>query len=105
MKTNNHDFVDSCFNTFLLAIEIVMLTVISAKAQDNFDFDMLNGLFTPNQSTEFFQTGRDSFEQELNFFAHPEKYLEADLLQIDSNLLKQINQPRKYLDFDSGNVQ
>lgn len=105
MKTNNNDFVDSCFNTFLLAVEIVVLTVIGAKAQDNFSFDMLNGLFTPNQSTEFFQAGRDSFEQQLEFFTNPEKYLEDDLLEIDPKLIEQINQPRKYLDFDPSKVQ
>jgi hypothetical protein len=105
MKTNNHDFVDSCFNTFILAVEIVVLTVISAKAQDNFNFDMLNGLFTPNQSTEFFQAGNDSFEQQLEFFNHPEKYWQNNLLQIDPKLLKQINQPRKYLNFDPSKFQ
>jgi hypothetical protein len=105
MKTNNNDLVDNCFNTFLLAVEILVLTVISAKAQDNFNFDMLNGLFTPNQSTEFFQAGRDSFEQQLEFFTHPEQYLENDLLQIDPKLIKQINQPRQYLDFDPSQVQ
>jgi hypothetical protein len=105
MKTNNNDFVDSCFNTFLLAVEIVVLTVISAKAQDNFNFDVLNGLFNPNQSTEFFQAGRDSFEQQLEFFTHPQKYLDNDLLRIDPKLLEQINQPRKHLDFDLSKVQ
>lgn len=100
MKTNKNNFVDSCFNTFLLAVEIVILTVIAAKAQDNFTFDMLNGLFTPTQSTEFFQAGRDSFEQQLEFLANPEKYLQDDLLEIDPKLIEQIHQPRKYLDFD-----
>ncbi len=100
MKTNNRDFVFSWVNTLIFATIIGLLAVFTVKAESNFNFDVVNGLFTPTQSERFFQAGREDFEQEVKFFNYPEQYLRDDLLQIDPEIIEQLNQPRPDRDFD-----
>jgi hypothetical protein len=100
MRTNKN-FVDSCFETFLLAVVIGVLGVLAAKAQDNVDFQALNGLFTPTESARFFQAGRVDFEREVEIFNHPERYLRDDLLQINPELIEQMDRFGQSVDFRS----
>ena len=105
MKTNNKDFVFSWLNTLLVAVIMGFLTVLAVKAESNFNFDVLNGLFTPTQSERFFQAGRENFEREVEIFNHPERYLEDDLLHIDPKLIEQMDLPREKLDFSQEDVK
>jgi hypothetical protein len=100
MRTNKN-FVHSCFETFLLAAVIGMLVVLAVKAQDNVDFEVLNGLFTPTESTRFFQAGREDFAREVEIFNHPERYLGDNLLQINPELIEQMNRFGQSMDFRS----
>ena len=101
MKTNNSNlnFFSNSFNTLLLAVALGMLVVVAAKAESNFNFDVLNGLFTPTQSERFFQAGREDFEREIDIFNHPELYPSEDLLQIDPELVGQMNRLGHSVDF------
>lgn len=105
MKADDRNFVFSWFNTLLLATIIGFLTVIAAKAENDLNFDALNGLFTPTQSEKFFQAGREDFEREIKFFNHPERYLREDLLKIDSELIEQMNQIQPDSEFDTHDAQ
>jgi hypothetical protein len=100
MKTDKN-FVQSCFETFLLAVVIGMLVVLAVKAQDNVDFEVFNGLFTPTESTRFFQAGRVDFAREVEIFNHPERYLGDNLLQINPELIEQMDRVGQSLDFRS----
>lgn len=104
-RTDNQDFVFSWFNTLLVAITILLVSVVAAKSEKSFDFDMLHGLFTPTQSERFFQAGRENFEQEIEIFNHPERYLRDDVLQITPELIDQMKEPRQSEDFTLDNVQ
>ena len=98
MKTNNRDFVCSWFNTLILTVIIGFPAVVAANAENNLDFDMLNGLFTPTQSARFFQAGTEQLEREIEIFNHPELYLRDDMLQIDPELIEQMNRDRPFQD-------
>ena len=100
MRTNK-DFVHSCFETFLLALVIGVLGVLAAKAQENVDVEALNGLFTPTESTRFFQAGRVDFEREVEIFNHPERFLGNNLLQINPELIEQMDRFGQSVDFRS----
>lgn len=100
MKTNNGDLVFSWVSTLIFAIIIGLLAVLTVRAESNFNFDVLNGLFTPTQSERFFQAGREDFEQAVKSFTYPEQYLRDDLLQIDPEIIEQLNQPKSDHDFD-----
>lgn len=100
MRTNRN-FVYSCVETFLLALVIGVLGVLAAKAQDNIDFEALNGLFTPTESARFFQAGRVDFEREIEIFNRPERYLRGNLLQINPELIEQMDQFGQSVDFRS----
>jgi hypothetical protein len=100
MKTDKN-FVQSCLETFLLALIIGVLGVLAAKAQDNIDVQALNGLFTPTEATRFFQAGRVDFEREVEIFNHPERYLRDDLLQINPELIEQMDRFGQSMDFHS----
>ena len=104
MKADNKNFVFSWFNTLLVAVIIGFLAVTAAKAENNLDFDALNGLFTPTQSERFFQEGRENFEREVEILSHPEQYLWNDSLQIDPELLEQMND-KQTLDLKFENSQ
>ena len=99
MKTNSRSLVFSFFSTLLLALIIGILSVIAAKAQTGVNSNVVNGLFTPTQAEKFFQAGREEFEREIKIFYHPELYLGDELLQIDSELIKQINRTKAFNDF------
>lgn len=105
MKTNNTSpFVFKWFNVIIVAIAIVITAAIgTAKGQDY--YDVINGLFTPNQSERFFQAGREDFEREVEIFNHPERYLNEDLLQINPELVDRMNQIQLFSDFDSDKAQ
>lgn len=100
MKNNKH-FVHSCLETCLLAVIIGVLGVLAAKAQDNIDVQALNGLFTPTESTRFFQAGRENFEKEVEIFNHPERYLRDDFLQINPALIEQMDRFGQSVNFRS----
>ena len=101
----NHQFIDRCWETWLLALFMGIFSVVAVKAEENFNFDMLNGLFTPTQSERFFQKGREDFEREVNLFTHSEKHFSDDLLQIDPKLIEQMNLQRQVPQFESNNSQ
>ena len=106
MKSQNNNFVRSSVETLLMAVIIGILIVTAAKSESKFDFDVLNGLFTPTQSERFFQAGREDFERrEVEFLNHPEIYLKDDLLQMDSELLEQIDLERPTLELKLENSQ
>ena len=105
MKADNREFVFSWFNTLLVAVIIGLLTVLAANAENNFDFDMLNGLFSPRQSERFFQAGREDFEREVEIFNHPERYLRDDLLHIAPELIEQMDRSREFSDFSQEKSQ
>jgi hypothetical protein len=100
METGKN-FVQSCFETFLLAVVIGVLEILAVKAQDNVDFEALNGLFTPTESARFFQAGRVDFAREVEIFNHPERYLGDNLLQINPELIEQMNRFGQSMDFRS----
>ena len=100
MKTSNKSFFYGSLETLLLAVAIGILAVLAVKAEDSFNYDVLNGLFTPTQSDRFFQAGREDFEREVEFFNHPERYFKDDLLHIDPELIEQMNLPKEKPDFD-----
>ena len=101
----NNNFLRSNVETLLMAIVIGILIVTAAKGESNFDFDVLNGLFTPTQSERFFQAGREDFErQEVEFLNHPEIYLKDDLLQIEPESSQQTDRYR-HQDCDRDNVR
>jgi hypothetical protein len=100
MKTNK-DFVHSSFETFLLVLVIGVLGILAAKAQDNIDFETLNGLFTPTESARFFQAGRADFEREVESFNHPEPSLGDNLLQINPELIEHMDRFGQSVDFRS----
>lgn len=91
MKADNRDFRFSWFNTLVVAVVIGLLAVVAAKAENNFNFDLISGLFTPTQSERFFQAGREDFEREVAIFNHPELYLRDDLLQISPAIAEQMD--------------
>jgi hypothetical protein len=101
MKTSKN-FVQSCLETLLLAVVIGVLGVLAVKAQDNIDIDVqaLNGLFTPTEATRFFQAGREDFEREVEIFNHPERYLQADSLQISPELIEKMDRFGQFEDFN-----
>ncbi|MDJ0572823.1 MAG: hypothetical protein QNJ53_27800 [Pleurocapsa sp. MO_192.B19] len=104
MKTNTSGFVFNWFNSLIVAIVLVLLNVITtANAQTN--VNVLDGLFTPTQSERFFQAGRKNFEQEVEIFNNPERYLGNDLLQIDPELIEQMERPMQPADFGLDNYQ
>jgi hypothetical protein len=51
------------------------------------DFNSLNGLFTPNNSQQFFETGREKLEQEIERLQVQEMPSE-ELLQIEETEIK-----------------
>lgn len=97
---NNKAFISNSLKTLLLALIIGLLAVMAAEANNSPNLDSLNGLFTPTQAEKFFQVGRENLEREIEIFAHPEKYLREDLLEIDPELMEQVNQGQFYSDFD-----
>jgi hypothetical protein len=102
MKTNKN-FVQSCLETFLLALIIGVLGVLAAKAEGNIDVQALNGLFTPTEATRFFQASREDFEKEVEIFNHSERYLRDDLLQINPELIEQMDRFGQSVDFSHQN--
>jgi hypothetical protein len=98
MKTSKN-FVQSCLETLLLTVVIGVLGVLAVKAEDNVDVQALNGLFTPTESTRFFQAGRVDFAREVEIFNHPERYLRDDLLQINPELIEQMDRLGQSVDF------
>ena len=104
MKTDNRNFVFSWFNTLLVAAVIGFLTVWAVKAENNIDFDVVDGLFTPTQADLFFEVGRGKIEREVEIFNHPERYLSDDLLKIDPEIIEQMDRSRKLPDFSQENA-
>ena len=100
MKTPNKNFFCGSLETLLLAVVIGLLAVWAVKAEDSFNFDVLNGLFTPTQSERFFQAGKKYFEREVEIFSHPERYSKDDMLHIDPELIEQMDRSREFLDFE-----
>lgn len=99
MKISTRNFVYSSFNSLLIAVAIVIITAIAtANAQDN--LNVLNGLFTPTSAQRFFQVGRENFEQEVEIFIHPERYVTEDLLRIDPKLIKQMEETQPTSNFE-----
>ena len=93
-------------NSLVLAIAILKMSdVKTVMAQNNLGFDLINGLFTPTQSQDFFQLGREQFEKELEIFIDLENYLNDNLLQIDPALTEQIKLPQQSYRFESSNSQ
>ena len=105
MKTSNKSLIHSSLETLLLAIVMGILTAWAAKAEDNFNFNVLNGLFTPTESERFFQAGREDFEREVEMFNHPERYLSDDLLKINPELIEQMDRSREFPDFSQESIQ
>ena len=105
MKTINKSFICNSLETLLFAVFIGILAIMAAKAEGNFDFDVLNGLFTPTQASRFFEAGREDFAREVEIFNHPERYLSDDLLQIDPEIIEQMDRSREFPDFTQENVQ
>lgn len=105
MRTNNTSpFVFNWFNAVAVAIAIVITAAIgTAKGQDY--YDAINGLFTPTQAENFFQTGREDFEREIEIFNHPERYFKDDFLQIDPKLIEQMDRSRQQHNFKQNSFQ
>ena len=98
MKTNTLHLITSSLESLVIAIILVLISAIAtAQAQHNTSFDTnfnsaLNGIFFPTAADRFFQVGREDFEREIDFVARPEKYLTGELLQIDAELIKQMQE-------------
>lgn len=88
------NWIFSWSNTVILALAIVAIAAMkTAKAQrvpDLPDLNVINGLFTPTQSERFFREGRENLEREIEIFNHPERYLNDELLQFDSELIEKM---------------
>ena len=96
MKTNILHFVSYWLESLVIAIAIVLMVAgDTAKAQNSVaamnDF-ILNGLFTPTAAQRFFATGRENFEREAQILNAPERYFDGDILQIDSEIIKEMKQ-------------
>ncbi|MGF1589312.1 MAG: hypothetical protein ACFCU7_08725 [Pleurocapsa sp.] len=104
MKTNASGFVFNWFNSWLLAIAMVIFAAITTAKAENY-LDVVNGLFTPTESERFFQAGRADFEQEIELFTHPERYRSKDLLQIDPELIEQMDRFKQLPSFELDNSQ
>lgn len=98
-------FKSLSFALVFINVFMAISSSVIAQAQDNFNFNVLNGLFVPTQSQRFFQTGREKFEQEIQIFTDPKHYLGEDLLQIDPKLIKQMKQPQPLPHFRLNNLQ
>ncbi|RMF21127.1 MAG: hypothetical protein D6756_13055 [Cyanobacteria bacterium J083] len=87
------------WESLLLAVTMVLITGIdAAQAQtetprvDNLQQSTLNGLFTPNDSQRFFAAGKKDLEEEMKFLTNLERYLNKDILVIDEELIKQMQE-------------
>ncbi|MBE9048572.1 hypothetical protein IQ255_30050 [Pleurocapsales cyanobacterium LEGE 10410] len=98
MKTHT-TIVFSWFNSLAIAVMIVLVAAIKTAEGENYSNafeslsipdNVINGLFTPNQSQRFFQAGREAFEREVEIFSHPERYSREDLLEIAPDAIKRI---------------
>lgn len=113
MKTNFLHCVANLFESLGIAIALILVGAIAtAKAQDgmpqaggsitieaqNLTLDMpeipINGLFTPTAAQRFYQAGREDFDREVDFLADPERYLNGDILQMDEELIRQIEEDK-----------
>ena len=104
--SNSINFVVNCLNILAMAMAMVMLAAITtAKAEPKVSFDVIKGLFVPTQAERFFQAGKENFAREIEIFDHPEKYFKPDLLQIDPDLMKQMNDYQQDLNFKIKNAE
>ena len=97
MKTNTTNF-SSWFKVATVST-ILIAAITPATAQSDpgaiapsLPNNVINGLFTPTQSQEFFEEGRAAFEREVEIFNNPERYADEDLLQFDRELIKEMEQ-------------
>ena len=101
------NWILSWSNSVILALAIVAIAAVeTAKAQqapDLPDLNVINGLFTPTQSERFFREGRENFEREIEIFNHPERYLNDELLQFDSELIEQMERSQLSSNFSWNN--
>ena len=111
MKTNTFYSPIHLLESLVIATIIILVTAIAtAEAQSNSsrlsNFNSaINGLFTPTAADRFFKAGRDDFQREIDFLNDPERYLDGDLLQIDPEIRKQMQETKTIPDFELDNLQ
>ena len=111
MKTNTLYSLTHLVESLVIATIIVLVSAIAtAEAQNNFSRvskfnSVINGLFTPTAADRFFKAGRDDFQREINFLNDSERYLVGDLLEIDPEVRKQMQETKTIHNFDRDNLQ
>lgn len=109
MKTNTLHSINNLLESLLIAMAIIMIGAITtAEGQNNLPKlpnSTLNGVFSPTAAQRFFNAGSKDFEREIDFLANPERYLSADLLQIDEELREQMKETKVIKDLEPDNSQ
>ena len=99
MKTNTLHFVSFFCTSLAIAIALVIIGGMgTAKAQNavpKLNQSVLNGLFSPTAAERFFEKGRRDIEREAEILSHPERYRREDILKIDRNDIKTIEETEK----------
>ena len=91
-------FIALTFNSLAIAVAIVFAAITTAKGENyspkieslSIPDNVVNGLFTPNQSQQFFQRGREAFEREVEIYNYPERYNSDNLLEIAPESVERI---------------
>ena len=96
MKPKTLHFVSYWLESLIIAIAIILMVASdTATAQNRIDSVpnfVINGLFTPNASQQFFEAGSDNLEAEARILNNPEQYFDEDLLKIDPAAIKAMRQ-------------
>ena len=96
MKPKTLHFVSYWLESLIIAIAIILMVASdTATAQNRIDSVpnfVINGLFTPTASQQFFEAGSDNLEAEARILDNPEQYFDRDLLKIDPAAIEAMRQ-------------
>lgn len=112
MKTNNLHSIAIFCNSLAIATFLVIVSAMgTAKAQNtlpNVNQSTFNALFTPTAADRFFEVGREQMEREAEILANPERYYDANLLQIqtiDINMINELGETEPIPNFSEDSPQ
>ena len=77
----------------LISVNILILNGRSAIA-DIANKNVINGLFAPTASQQFFEEGQENFDRETTFLNNSELYFEREILQIDPALMQKMKKTK-----------